>query len=240
MTRPLAASTRMTRTSPLRAQHLHPPRRAAVGIGPLHREHAAAGDALRHGRGLVPADVGPRRGGHGDRQGAQHFGKKVPWAIVALAVRPLSSHRMREPRLNAMGAGHNPKMTPFHDLAARVSEQLDAGLIGLRAGLVLLARHLQREFDVSRVTVWGIEGKGRHRTMRRAGGFDGVAETAITEKATFVEAQVADYLATLLARASTRAPMHSPTRCWLRCARATSCRSTSARRSTAPSASTAT
>ena len=36
--------------------------------------------------------------------------------------------------------------------------------------------------------------------MRRAGGFDGVTETAISEKATFVDAQIAAYLDALLER----------------------------------------
>ena len=36
--------------------------------------------------------------------------------------------------------------------------------------------------------------------MRRAGGFDGVAESAISEKATFVDAQVAGYLDVVLER----------------------------------------
>ena len=36
--------------------------------------------------------------------------------------------------------------------------------------------------------------------MRRAGGFDGVTETAISEKATFVDAQIAAYLNALLER----------------------------------------
>lgn len=79
-----------------------------------------------------------------------------------------------------------------------MSEQLDANVISLRSGLVTLSRYLQHEFDVSRVTVWGVEGRKGYRTMRRAGGFDGVAETAISEKATFVDEQVAAYLDALL------------------------------------------
>jgi len=91
-------------------------------------------------------------------------------------------------------------MTGFVDLAKRVSEQLDANAISLRAALVTLSRYLQRQFDVSRVTVWGIEGRRGHRTMRRAGGFDGVAESDISERATFVDAQVSAYLDALLER----------------------------------------
>jgi GAF domain-containing protein len=91
-------------------------------------------------------------------------------------------------------------MTGFVELAASVSEQLNANAITLRAALVTLSRYLQRQFDVSRVTVWGIEGRRGRRTMRRAGGFDGVAEAAISEKASFVDEQVGAYLDTLLKR----------------------------------------
>ena len=97
-------------------------------------------------------------------------------------------------------ASDNASMTDFNALAAQVSEQLDANVISLRDGLVTLSRHLQREFKVSRVTVWGVEGLNDQRTMRRAGGFDGVEETAISDQATFVEKQVKDYLATLSER----------------------------------------
>lgn len=91
-------------------------------------------------------------------------------------------------------------MSSFNVLAAHVSERLDSNAISLRAALVTLSRYLQRQFDVSRVTVWGIEGRKGYRIMRRAGGFDGVSETAISEKATFVDGQVAAYLDTLLER----------------------------------------
>lgn len=91
-------------------------------------------------------------------------------------------------------------MTGFNELAAHLSEQLDSNAISLRAGLVTLSRYLQHEFRVSRVTVWGIEGARGYRTMRRAGGFDGVSETAISEEAKFVEVEVASYLDALLER----------------------------------------
>jgi GAF domain-containing protein len=94
--------------------------------------------------------------------------------------------------------GNNSGMTGFVELAARVSEQLDSNTITLRAALVTLSRHLQRQFHVSRVTVWGVEGRSGNRTMRRAGGFDGVAESAISENAVFADQQVAAYLDTLL------------------------------------------
>jgi GAF domain-containing protein len=91
-------------------------------------------------------------------------------------------------------------MSDFNALAAHLSDQLDANVVSLREALVALARYLQHEFGVSRVTVWGVEGRQGHRTLRRAGGFDGVTETAIQENATFVEVQVAGYLDALLER----------------------------------------
>lgn len=110
-----------------------------------------------------------------------------PWTDTA----PRTRHRPRD---------ENPCMTDFNALAAHVSEQLDSNTITLRSGLVTLSRHLQSQFGVSRVTVWGIEGRRGLRTMRRAGGFDGVAEAAISYQASFADHQVSAYLDVLLDR----------------------------------------
>jgi len=90
-------------------------------------------------------------------------------------------------------------MKEFKDLLGHVGALLDSDAISLAEASTILGRFIQAEMECSRLTIWILEGEVGARVMRRVGGFDAVANAAISESAVLVEAEFGPYFDALTA-----------------------------------------